>query len=227
MTTKTLIRGSDGREHGSPDRGSHRRRTHRGRQDRRRRAGHQRRCRGDRRERQHRDSGFVDTHRHTLEAAIRGQHPMPRSTTISSRCWTPSRRPIGPRMCTPATWPGPSTASMPVSPRWSTGHTSITRRSRGCAVTALRGRYPSAVCLRQRQLSLADYWFNSSIAIPGDDVRRIRRHLLQLRRRLAHHGLMTVAAVSARRMLFAERSLLANWTFRSPSTLRWAGCDGR
>ena len=30
--------------------------------------------------------GFVDTHRHTWEAAIRGCAPMPRSMTISSRC---------------------------------------------------------------------------------------------------------------------------------------------
>src|SRR4029453_13907243 len=55
--------------------------------------------------------GFIDTHRHTWEGAIRGSAPNA----------TP-----GPRTSTPATWPGPWSASTPASPPWSTGRTSTT-----------------------------------------------------------------------------------------------------
>ena len=50
--------------------------------------------------------GFVDTHRHTWEAAIRNCAQMRPSTTTSSRFWTPSRRCTGPRTSTRATSPG-------------------------------------------------------------------------------------------------------------------------
>ena len=70
--------------------------------------------------------GFVDTHRHTWEAAIRGCAPNATLGTYFVEVLDSFAPTTGPRTSTPATWPGRWSASTPASRPWSTGRTSTT-----------------------------------------------------------------------------------------------------
>ena len=121
--------------------------------------------------------GFVDTHRHTWEAPIRGCAP---NATLDDYFVEvlDTFAPVytNPRTCTRATWPVHWSARTRASPPSSTGPTSTTPpsirtpRSRHSARPASA---PSTRTAAPTPRSL-DYWNNSKIAIPADDVRRVR-----------------------------------------------------
>jgi cytosine/adenosine deaminase-related metal-dependent hydrolase len=120
--------------------------------------------------------GFVDTHRHTWEAAIRGCAP---NSTLDdyfvdvldtfAPCYRPedvySSNLAGSLECL--------NAGITTLVDWS--HINNTPEHPDAAVKALqetgiRAQYAYG----SANTSLADYWFDSTIAIPGDDVRRVR-----------------------------------------------------
>jgi hypothetical protein len=108
--------------------------------------------------------GFVDTHRHTWEAAIGAARLTPPSMTTSSKSSTRSRRSTGPRTREQCCWRW--SASTRGSPRWSTGRINNTPDrpccDHGAPKTGIRAQYAYG----SANLSLADYWFNSKIAFP-------------------------------------------------------------
>ena len=135
--------------------------------------------------------GFVDTHRHTWEAAIRGCAPnatlddyfvevldtfAPRLPARGRVRQQPRRRAGVPQRRHHHAGRLVAHQQHPGAPR--------RRRSTACRSPASAPSTPTAA----RTLSLADYWFESKIV----DSRRRRaphpRHLLLLRRRPAHHG---------------------------------------
>jgi 5-methylthioadenosine/S-adenosylhomocysteine deaminase len=120
--------------------------------------------------------GFVDTHRHTWEAAIRGCAP---NSTLDdyfvdvldtfAPCYQPedvyASNLAGSLECL--------NAGITTLVDWS--HINNTPEHPDAAVKALqetgiRAQYAYG----SANTSLADYWFDSTIAIPGDDVRRVR-----------------------------------------------------
>ena len=120
--------------------------------------------------------GFVDTHRHTWEAAIRGCAP---NATLDDYfvevldTFAPVYRAEDVHASNVAGSLDCLNAGITTLVDWS--HINNTPDHADAAVTALqetgiRAQYAYG----SANLSLADYWFNSSIAIPGDDVRRIR-----------------------------------------------------
>jgi 5-methylthioadenosine/S-adenosylhomocysteine deaminase len=120
--------------------------------------------------------GFVDTHRHTWEAAIRGSAP---NATLDDYfveildTFAPHYRAEDVYNSNLAGSLECLNAGITTLVDWS--HINNTPEHPDAAVQALREvgircqyAYGSA------NTSLADYWFESKIAIPGDDVRRIR-----------------------------------------------------
>ena len=120
--------------------------------------------------------GFVDTHRHTWEAAIRGCAP---NATLDDYfvevldSFGPLYRPedvyasnlFGTLECL--------NAGITTLVDWS--HINNTPDHPDAALAALReSGIRAQYAYGSANLSLADYWFDSKIAIPGDDVRRIR-----------------------------------------------------
>jgi cytosine/adenosine deaminase-related metal-dependent hydrolase len=120
--------------------------------------------------------GFVDTHRHTWEAAIRGVAP---NATLDdyfvdildtfAPVYTPddvyASNLAGSLECL--------NAGITTLVDWS--HINNTTAHPDAAIRALqetgiRAQYAYG----SANTSLADYWFESKIAVPGDDVRRIR-----------------------------------------------------
>ena len=99
-------------------------------------------------------------------------------------------------------------ASTRGSPRWSTGRTSTTLLitptllSRGCKQTGIRAQYAYG----SANLSLADYWFNSKIAIPGDDVRRVRDTYFS-----SDDGLLTLGLATRGSGFCMEEVVRAEW----------------
>ena len=135
--------------------------------------------------------GFVDTHRHTWEAAIRGCAPERDARRLLRR---------GPGQLRAAL---PARGRLREQPGRRAGvhqrrhhharrlvahqqhaRASGRRRSRACRSPASASLYAYG----SANTSLADYWFNSTIAIPRDDVRAHPRHVLLLRRRPADDG---------------------------------------
>jgi 5-methylthioadenosine/S-adenosylhomocysteine deaminase len=120
--------------------------------------------------------GFVDTHRHTWEAAIRGCAP---DSTLDDYfvevldTFAPHYRAEDVHASNIAGALECLNAGITTLVDWS--HINNTPEHPDAAVTALqevgiRAQYAYG----SANLSLADYWFDSKIAIPGDDVRRIR-----------------------------------------------------
>src|SRR5918995_2987645 len=120
--------------------------------------------------------GFVDTHRHTWETAIRGCAP---NATLDDYfvevldTFAPAYRDEDVHASNVAGSLECLNAGITTLVDWS--HINNTPDHSDAAVTALqetgiRAQYAYG----SANLSLADYWFNSSIAIPGDDVRRVR-----------------------------------------------------
>jgi len=120
--------------------------------------------------------GFVDTHRHTWEAAIRGSAP---NATLDDYfveildTFAPLYRPEDVYASNLAGSLECLNAGITTLVDWS--HINNTPEHPDAAVQALqetgiRAQYAYG----SANTSLAAYWFESSIAIPGDDVRRIR-----------------------------------------------------
>jgi 5-methylthioadenosine/S-adenosylhomocysteine deaminase len=120
--------------------------------------------------------GFVDTHRHTWEAAIRGCAP---NATLDDYfvevldTFAPLYRPEDVHASNVAGSLECLNAGITTLVDWS--HINNTPDHPDAAVTALQETgIRSLYAYGSANTSLADYWFDSSIAIPGDDVRRIR-----------------------------------------------------
>jgi cytosine/adenosine deaminase-related metal-dependent hydrolase len=134
--------------------------------------------------------GFIDTHRHTWETAIRGSAP---DATLDDYfveildTFAPHYRAEDVYNSNLAGALECLNAGITTLVDWS--HINNTPDHPDAAITALRETgirvqyaYGSA------NTSLADYWFESKIAIPGDDVRRIRETYFS-----SDDGLMTMA----------------------------------
>ncbi len=187
-----------------------RRRADRRRQDRRRRARDQRRRRGHRRRRIHRHPRLRrHPPAHLGGGDPRRARPTPPWTTTSSRSSTPSRRSTAPRTSTRPTSPARWSASTPASRPWSTGRTSTTRPSTRTPRSARSRRPGSGPSTRTAAptLSLADYWFESKIAIPGDDVRRVRDTYFS-----SDDGLLTMALATRGTGFCKDEVVTAEWT---------------
>ncbi|MGH8835164.1 MAG: amidohydrolase family protein, partial [Actinomycetes bacterium] len=119
--------------------------------------------------------GFVDTHRHTWEASIRGCAP---NATLDDYfvevldTFAPLYRAEDVYAANVAGSLECLNAGITTLVDWS--HINNTpdhpdAAIRGLQETGIRAQYAYG----SANTSLADYWFNSSIAIPADDVRRI------------------------------------------------------
>ena len=120
--------------------------------------------------------GFVDTHRHTWEAAIRGCAP---NATLDDYfvevldTFAPVYRPEDVYASNLAGSLECLNAGITTLVDWS--HINNTPEHPDAAVTALRETgIRSLYAYGSANLSLSDYWFDSKISIPGDDVRRVR-----------------------------------------------------
>jgi cytosine/adenosine deaminase-related metal-dependent hydrolase len=120
--------------------------------------------------------GFVDSHRHTWEAAIRGCAP---NATLDDYfvevldTFAPLYRPEDVYASNLAGALECINAGITTLVDWS--HINNTPEHpdaaiRGLQESGIRAQYAYG----SANTSLADYWFESSIAIPGDDVRRVR-----------------------------------------------------
>src|SRR5262245_12670791 len=134
--------------------------------------------------------GFVDTHRHTWEASIRGCAP---NATLDDYfvevldTFAPLYRPEDVYAANVAGSLECLNAGITTLVDWS--HINNTPDHPDAAIsglqeTGIRAQYAYG----SANTSLADYWFNSSIAIPGDDVRRIRSTYFS-----SDNGLLTMA----------------------------------
>ena len=120
--------------------------------------------------------GFIDTHRHTWEAAIRGSAP---NATLDDYfveildTFAPHYRPEDVYASNLAGSLECINAGITTLVDWS--HINNTPEHpdagiRGLQETGIRAQYAYG----SANTSLADYWNESKIAIPGDDVRRVR-----------------------------------------------------
>jgi len=120
--------------------------------------------------------GFVDTHRHTWEAAIRGCAP---NATLDDYfvevldTFAPLYRPQDVYASNLAGSLECLNAGITTLVDWS--HINNTPEHadaaiRGLRETGIRAQYAYG----SANTSLVDYWYDSKIAIPGDDVRRVR-----------------------------------------------------
>ena len=120
--------------------------------------------------------GFVDSHRHTWEAAIRGCAP---NATLDDYfvevldTFAPVYRPEDVHASNVAGSLECLNAGITTLVDWS--HINNTPDHPDAAVTALQSTGIRALyAYGSANTSLADYWFDSKLVIPGDDVRRIR-----------------------------------------------------
>jgi 5-methylthioadenosine/S-adenosylhomocysteine deaminase len=120
--------------------------------------------------------GFVDTHRHTWEAAIRGCAP---NATLDDYfvevldTFAPVYRPEDVRSSNVAGALECLNAGITTLVDWS--HINNTPEHPDAAVTGLQATGIRALyAYGSANTSLADYWFDSKLVIPGDDVRRVR-----------------------------------------------------
>ncbi len=120
--------------------------------------------------------GFVDTHRHTWEAAIRGCAP---NATLDDYfvevldTFAPVYRPEDVRASNVAGSLECLNAGITTLVDWS--HINNTPDHPDAAVSGLKETGIRALyAYGSANTSLADYWFDSKLKIPGDDVRRIR-----------------------------------------------------
>jgi 5-methylthioadenosine/S-adenosylhomocysteine deaminase len=134
--------------------------------------------------------GFVDTHRHTWEAAIRGSAP---NATLDDYfveildTFAPLYRPEDVYASNLAGSLECLNAGITTLVDWS--HINNTPEHPDAAIRALRETGIRAqYAYGSANTSLADYWFESKIAIPGDDVRRIRETYFN-----SDAGLLTMA----------------------------------
>jgi cytosine/adenosine deaminase-related metal-dependent hydrolase len=120
--------------------------------------------------------GFIDTHRHTWEAAIRGSAP---NATLDDYfveildTFAPHYRAADVYASNLAGSLECLNAGITTLVDWS--HINNTPEHPDAAIGALRETGIRAqYAYGSANTSLSDYWFESKIAIPGDDVRRVR-----------------------------------------------------
>jgi 5-methylthioadenosine/S-adenosylhomocysteine deaminase len=120
--------------------------------------------------------GFVDTHRHTWEAAIRGCAP---NATLDDYfvevldTFAPLYRPEDVYASNLAGALECVNAGITTLVDWS--HINNTPEHPDAAIQGLKeAGIRAQYAYGSANTSLADYWFESSIAIPGDDARRVR-----------------------------------------------------
>ncbi len=134
--------------------------------------------------------GFIDTHRHTWEAAIRGVAP---NATLDDYfveildTFAPHYRPEDVYNSNLAGALECLNAGITTLVDWS--HINNTPEHpdagiRGLQESGIRAQYAYG----SANTSLVDYWYESSIAIPGDDVRRVRNTYFS-----SDDGLITMA----------------------------------
>lgn len=134
--------------------------------------------------------GFIDSHRHTWEAAIRGVAP---DATLDDYfvdildTFAPHYRPEDVYNANLAGALECLNAGITTLVDWS--HINNSPAHPDAAIAALRDTGIRAqYAYGSANTSLSDYWFESTIAIPGDDVRRIRDTYFS-----SDRGLLTMA----------------------------------
>jgi 5-methylthioadenosine/S-adenosylhomocysteine deaminase len=153
--------------------------------------------------------GFIDTHRHTWEAAIRGCAP---NATLDDYfvdvldTFAPVYRPDDVYAANLAGALECLNAGITTLVDWS--HINNTPEHPDAAIQALaevgiRAQYAYG----SANTSLADYWFESKIAIPGDDVRRIRDTYFS-----SDDGLLTMALATRGPGFCTEDVVRSEWT---------------
>ena len=170
--------------------------------------------------------GFVDSHRHTWEAAIRGCAP---NATLDDYfvevldTFAPVYRAEDVHASNVAGSLECLNAGITTLVDWS--HINNTPDHSDAAITGLqetgiRAQYAYG----SANLSLADYWFNSKIAIPGDDVRRVRDTYFSSDDSLLTLGLATRGTgFCMEEVVRAEWKLARELVSRSLCMSRWAG----
>ncbi len=152
--------------------------------------------------------GFVDTHRHTWESAIRGCAP---NATLDDYfvevldTFAPVYRAEDVHASNVAGSLECLSAGITTLVDWS--HINNTPEHPDAAVTGLqetgiRAQYAYG----SANTSLADYWFESKIAIPGDDVRRIRDTYFS-----SDSGLLTMGLATRGPGFCVEEVVRAEW----------------
>jgi 5-methylthioadenosine/S-adenosylhomocysteine deaminase len=153
--------------------------------------------------------GFVDTHRHTWEAAIRGCAP---NATLDDYfvevldTFAPLYRPQDVYASNLAGALECLNAGITTLVDWS--HINNTPEHPDAAIKALRDTGIRAVYgYGSANTSLADYWFDSKIAIPADDVRRVRETYFS-----SDDGLLTMALATRGTGFCVDDVVRSEWT---------------
>jgi 5-methylthioadenosine/S-adenosylhomocysteine deaminase len=153
--------------------------------------------------------GFVDTHRHTWEAAIRGVAP---NATLDDY-FVEILDTFGPVYRAEDVYTANLAGSLECL---NAGITTLVDWSHinntpDHADAAIRGLQESGIRAQyaygSANLSLADYWFESKIAIPGDDVRRVRDTYFS-----SDSGLLTMALATRGPGFCVEDVVRSEWT---------------
>jgi cytosine/adenosine deaminase-related metal-dependent hydrolase len=153
--------------------------------------------------------GFVDTHRHTWETALRG---CARNSALDDYfvvevldTFAPRYRPVDVHASNVAGALECLDAGITTLVDWS--HINNTPDHPDAAISALRETGIRAqYAYGSANLSLADYWFDSKIAIPATDLRRIRGAYFS-----SDRGLMTLGMAARGPDFCAEEVVRAEW----------------
>jgi 5-methylthioadenosine/S-adenosylhomocysteine deaminase len=152
--------------------------------------------------------GFVDTHRHTWEAAIRGSAP---NATLDDYfveildTFAPKYRPEDVYSSNLAGALECVNAGITTLVDWSHINNSPQHPDagiRGLQESGIRAQYAYG----SANTSLADYWNESKIAIPGDDVRRVRDTYFS-----SNDGLITMALATRGTGFCIDDVVKAEW----------------
>ena len=152
--------------------------------------------------------GFIDTHRHTWEAAIRGSAP---NATLDDYfveildTFAPKYRPEDVYASNLAGSLECINAGITTLVDWSHINNSPQHPDagiRGLQESGIRAQYAYG----SANTSLADYWNESKIAIPGDDVRRVRETYFS-----SDDGLLTMALATRGTGFCIDDVVKAEW----------------
>jgi 5-methylthioadenosine/S-adenosylhomocysteine deaminase len=153
--------------------------------------------------------GFIDTHRHTWEAAIRGSAP---NATLDDYfveildTFAPLYRPEDVYASNLAGALECLDAGITTLVDWS--HINNTPEHPDAAIRALQEvGIRSQYAYGSANLSLSDYWFDSKIAIPNDDVRRVRDTYFS-----SDDGLLTMALATRGSGFCLDDVVRSEWT---------------
>ena len=153
--------------------------------------------------------GFVDTHRHTWEAAIRNCAP---NATLDDYfvevldTFAPLYRPEDVYASNLAGSLECLNAGITTLVDWSHINNTPDHPDAGIRAlqeTGIRAQYAYG----SANTSLADYWFDSKIAIPGDDVRRVRETYFS-----SDSGLLTMALATRGTGFCVDDVVRSEWT---------------